>query len=187
MPLPRHGTVPKPRTTAAAALAALLLATACGTPDAPADRAGADPDAEPRGHAAAGDLEVTGAWVPEPANPEIAVLYMEVSNAADEDTAITGVSTGASPDADLCSTETTGSGASRMRVVEEIPVAAGGATELVDGGYHIMVNDLPEPLEEGDEVAVTLTFAEGSELEVTAPVQPMAAGSAPVTDHGGHH
>jgi len=125
--------------------------------------------------------------VPEPANPEIAVLYLEVSNAADEDTAITGVSTGASPGADLCSTEATGSGASRMRVVDEIPVAAGGSTALVDGGYHIMVNDLPEPLEAGDEVAVALTFAGGRELDVTAPVQPRTADSGPVTDHGGHH
>ncbi|MEE2037426.1 copper chaperone PCu(A)C [Nocardiopsis sp. CT-R113] len=187
MPLERPGAVPLSRTAAPAALSALLLLTACGTGDAPAQVAAEAAPDDPRGRAADGDLEVTGAWVPEPANPGIAVLYLEVSNAADEDTAITGVSTGASPDADLCSTETTGSGASRMRVVDEIPVAAGGATALVDGGYHIMVNDLAEPLEAGDEVAVTLAFAGERELEFTAPVQPMAAGSAPVTDHGGHH
>ncbi|MFY7066950.1 copper chaperone PCu(A)C [Nocardiopsis changdeensis] len=169
----------------AALAAALLFATACGAAEAPT-AAEASPEAS-RGHAVAGDLEVSGAWVPEPANPEVAVLYLEVANAAARDAAITGVSTDASPDADLCSTETTDSGASGMRVVEEIPVAAGGATALVDGGYHIMLNDLPEPLEVGDGVEVTLTFDGDREAVFTAPVEPMTAGSAPEADHGGHH
>lgn len=182
MPFPH---VPRTAAVPAALVATLLFATACGAADTP-PAAEASPEAS-RGHTAVGDLEVTGAWVPEPANPEVAVLYLEVANAAAEDAAITGVATDASPDADLCSTETTDSGASGMRVVEEIPVAAGGATALVDGGYHIMLNDLPEPLVTGDEVEVTLTFDGGREAVFTAPVEPMAAGSAPEADHGAHH
>ncbi|MGQ4267441.1 copper chaperone PCu(A)C [Nocardiopsis changdeensis] len=182
---PRVQRALRPAGVSAALVAALLFATACGAPDAPT-AADASPEAS-RGHAVAGDLEVSGAWVPEPANPEVAVLYLEVANAAARDAAITGVSTDASPEADLCSTETTDSGASGMRVVEEIPVAAGGATALVDGGYHIMLNDLPEPLEVGDEVEVTLTFDGDREAVFTAPVEPMTAGSAPEADHGGHH
>lgn len=186
MPLPRAPRHRAARAAPAAALAAVLLsATACGTAAGPpAGTAAAEPA---RGHAAAGDLEVSGAWVPEPANPRVAVLYLKVDNASAEDALITDVSTDASPDADLCSTETTESGASRMRVVEEIPVAGGGATALVDGGYHIMLNDLPDPLEAGDTVEVVLTFDGGREAAFTAPVEPMAAGSAPATDHGGHH
>ncbi|KOX10263.1 copper chaperone PCu(A)C [Nocardiopsis sp. NRRL B-16309] len=182
MPFPR---VTRPLAAPAALAAALLSATACGTP-ATAPAADAAPE-EARGHAVAGDLEISGAWVPEPANPRVAVLYLEVANAAHEDATITGVTTDASPDADLCSTETTESGASRMRVVEEIPVAAGGSTALVDGGYHIMLNDLPETLAAGDEVEVTLAFDGGREAEFTAPVEPMAAGSTPEDDHGAHH
>ncbi|WP_306369636.1 copper chaperone PCu(A)C [Nocardiopsis sp. CC223A] len=169
----------------AALVATLLFATACGAADTP-PAAEASPEAA-RGHAVAGDLEVSGAWVPEPANPEVAVLYLEVANAAARDTAITDVATDASPDADLCSTETTESGASGMRVVEEIPVAAGGATALVDGGYHIMLNDIPAPLAAGDDVEVTLTFDGGREAVFTAPVEPMTAGGAPEADHGAHH
>ncbi|CAL9617366.1 hypothetical protein SUDANB121_05785 [Nocardiopsis dassonvillei] len=165
----------------------LLFTAACGTGGAPTRADAAHTVEGARGHVVAGDLQISGAWVPEPANPQVAVLYLEVANLAAEDAVITGVSTDASPDADLCSTETTESGASRMRVVEEIPVAAGGSTALVDGGYHIMLNDLPRPLEVGDEVEVALTFDGGREAAFTAPVEPMAAGFEPGTDHGGHH
>ncbi|GHC81717.1 hypothetical protein GCM10007079_21960 [Nocardiopsis terrae] len=181
------------RTVTAAALAALpLFAAACAVgPDAQSQEHAATDAAEAagRGSARVGDLLVEDAWMPEPANPEVGVVYLAVTNTATEDDTVTGVRTSASEDADLCETGTTGSGASVMRTVSRIPVPAGGTTTFVDGGYHVMVNDITEPLTVGDGVTVRLTFASGAEVEVDAPVQEMTArsDSGDPGAHDGHH
>jgi hypothetical protein len=61
-----------------------------------------------------------------------------------------------------------------MRPVEEIPVAAGELVALEPGGYHIMLLDLGEPLEVGDQFEVTLTFEQAGELDVTVEVRESA-------------
>ncbi|MEU2945239.1 copper chaperone PCu(A)C [Nocardiopsis alba] len=172
-----------------AALALVLLGSACGT-DGELEPERAAVEEEPGAGAEAGDLLITGAWMPEPANPAVGVVYLEVSNDAAEDDAVVSVSTDASEGAELCRTETTESGASTMRTVEEIPVPAGGTTTFVDGGYHIMVNDIPDPLEVGDTVAVTLGFASRTEVELDVPVLEMTGGPSGGEDageHDGHH
>lgn len=66
-----------------------------------------------------------------------------------------------------------GMGMMEMRPVDEIPVPAGSDVELVPGGYHIMLLDLVEPLEAGEEIEVTLTFDAAGELKVMAEVREM--------------
>lgn len=58
-----------------------------------------------------------------------------------------------------------------MRKVDQIPVSAGGTTELAPGGYHVMLMDLVNPLEPGQSVALTLTFEKAGELTVNAEVR----------------
>jgi len=162
------------------AAAALALATACST-TTPAEE-GTDADAPRRGHAHGGDLTVSGAWMPEPANPEVGALYLEIASDAEDDHTLTGVATSASDTAELHTTEGD-DGVSHMEEVEEIPVPAGETVELTSGGYHVMVLDIPEPLTEGDEVTTVLTFDDGTELDLTVPVEAMAGhGDA----HGDH-
>lgn len=62
-------------------------------------------------------------------------------------------------------------GAMTMRPVEAIDLPAGEAVALEPGGLHIMLIDLVEPLEVGDEVDLTLTFEEAGEQPVTAEVR----------------
>lgn len=165
------------------ALLCALLATACATPmDGDTEpTTGTGPDEEPRrGHAQEVGLEVSDAWMPEPANPEVGALYLEITNDTEEDDALVEVTTDASEEAELHTTETTESGAARMREVAEIPVPAGESVALTHGGHHVMVNDLPEPLTVGDEIRVSLVFASGTELEFTAPVEEMTG------DHDHH-
>lgn len=158
------------------AAAALALATACSTTTP--EEEGAD-DAPERGHTHGDDLTVSGAWMPEPANPEVGALYLEIDNAAEDDDALTGVTTSVSDTAELHTTEGDDNGASHMEEVEEIPVPAGESVELTSGGHHVMVLDIPEPLTEGDEFTATLTFDGGTELDLTVPVEDM-------TGHGDH-
>lgn len=174
----RDHTIARRALTAAAAL--LALTTACSTVT-PEEEGTAD-DAPERGHAHGGELTVSGAWMPEPANPEVGALYLEIDNAAEDDDALTGVVTSASDTAELHTTETGDNGASRMEEVEQVPVPAGETVELTSGGYHVMVLDIPEPIAEGDEFTTALTFDSGTELDLTVPVEAMAGHD----DHDDH-
>ena len=59
-----------------------------------------------------------------------------------------------------------------MRQIEGgFTIPAGGSLALEPGGNHIMLMDLTSPLMAGDEVTFTLTFADDTTYEVTAPVK----------------
>lgn len=68
-------------------------------------------------------------------------------------------------------TDTTMGGEMTMREVEQIDLPAGESVALAPGGYHIMLLDLVAPLEDGQEIEVTLTFEAAGEVTVTAPVR----------------
>lgn len=63
----------------------------------------------------------------------------------------------------------------RMREVGHLELPAGTAVELKPGGYHVMLLDLAEPLEEGKDIELRLIFedeaGERSEQAVSATVQ----------------
>lgn len=61
-------------------------------------------------------------------------------------------------------------GVMRMRQVREILVPAKGEVQLKPGSYHVMLIDMKVPLNEGDKVAITLEFADGSSKTVDAAV-----------------
>lgn len=73
-------------------------------------------------------------------------------------------------------------GMMRMRQVSGIPLPAGEAVTLEPGGYHVMLLDMPAMLEAGTEVDITLTFASGSKVIVTAEVRESTSGDM---SHGG--
>ncbi|HSH49050.1 MAG TPA: copper chaperone PCu(A)C [Halomonas sp.] len=66
-------------------------------------------------------------------------------------------------------------GVMQMRQVESIPVPAKGSVSLAPGGYHLMLIDLTAPLQEGDDVLLRLTFADGQIQELKAPVRRIEA------------
>ena len=62
-------------------------------------------------------------------------------------------------------------GMMRMREVAGIPLPAGEPVTLEPGGYHIMLLGMPAMLDPGTDVDVTLRFASGDEIVITAPVR----------------
>ena len=58
-----------------------------------------------------------------------------------------------------------------MQQVSSIDVPAGGDAVLEPGGYHIMLMQLAEPLVDGNEFTVTLTFEEAGDIEIVAEVR----------------
>lgn len=74
--------------------------------------------------------------------------------------------------------------AMRMRPVENIPVPAHGQTALEPGGYHVMLIGLKQPLKEGTQFPLTLTFEKAGTVTIQIPV--MKAGSMGDAGQGGH-
>lgn len=63
------------------------------------------------------------------------------------------------------------SGMKKMRPVPKMDIKAGGETRLQPGGLHIMLIGLQQPLREGANVPITLTFEDGSSKKITTPVR----------------
>jgi copper(I)-binding protein len=57
-------------------------------------------------------------------------------------------------------------GMARMEPVPTLEVAPGRAVEFSPGGYHLMLMERQSPIDLGDEVTVTLVFADGQRLPV---------------------
>ncbi|MFP5486746.1 MAG: copper chaperone PCu(A)C [Acidimicrobiia bacterium] len=51
-----------------------------------------------------------------------------------------------------------------------LPLPAGETVTLQPGGYHVMLLDIAEPFEVGDEIELTLDFAEADDLTLTVEV-----------------
>ena len=66
-------------------------------------------------------------------------------------------------------------GIAKMRRVDAVAVPAGQSIVLRPSGYHIMLMDLKQPLNEGDLAKVTLVFEKAGEIEVDATVEPIGA------------
>jgi periplasmic copper chaperone A len=77
-------------------------------------------------------------------------------------------------------------GMMQMREVQRIDLPAGARTELKPGGLHVMLIGLREPLQEEQQVPITLIFDDGSRLEIRAPVRHPASES-PMHHHGHRH
>jgi len=58
-----------------------------------------------------------------------------------------------------------------MQEVGSIDIPADGEAVLEPGGFHIMLMQLAEPLEVGNEFTVTLTFETADQVDVTVEIR----------------
>ena len=73
----------------------------------------------------------------------------------------------------------------KMRQVESIQIPAHGSTELKPGSLHIMLFDLAARLEEGQNITLTLNYANGDAQTVEVPVKKVMNGMKKM-DHSHH-
>ena len=64
----------------------------------------------------------------------------------------------------------------KMRQVQTIAIPANGQVELKPGSLHIMLFDLKDGLKEGDQISMTLAFANGETQTFDAPVKKVMSG-----------
>lgn len=110
-------------------------------------------------------LSVVGAYVPQPASPDVAAAYFTVRNNGGTAARLTGVRTDASHEAMMHRSDAGGG----MQMVDSVTVPAHGSVAFARGGLHVMITN-PRRLRQGDSVRLTLTFSGAAPITVTAPV-----------------
>jgi len=127
--------------------------------------------------AAADQIEVHQPYVRlAPPNAPAAGAFMVIRNTGSKDVKVVKADNPASRVTEL-HTHLNEAGVMKMRQVPAIEIKAGGEAKLQPGGLHIMLIDLKAPMQEGDNIAITLGFDDGSSKQVDAKVmRPLPTG-----------
>jgi copper(I)-binding protein len=120
---------------------------------------------------AAGSLVVTGGYIPAPASPDVAAAYLTITNNGDIADRLEKVTSSVTKMV-MAMTETDTGGVGSMTDLPDVTIPAHGSMQFVPGHAHLML-EKPEPLEAGDQVALTLTFAHAGTVQLTLPVIPL--------------
>lgn len=96
--------------------------------------------------------------------------FMVLKNTGDKDVKLVKAENSASKITEL-HTHINEGGVMKMRPVPAVDIKARGEAVLKPGGLHVMLIDLKGPMKEGDKVAITLGFDDGSSKQFEAPVK----------------
>ena len=94
-------------------------------------------------------------------------VFGTLHNPTDADVTLVSATSPVADMVELHESVTSGATTTMREVEGGFSIPAGGAFELAPGGNHIMLMELNAALLPGDEVPVTLTFDDGSTVEVT--------------------
>lgn len=140
----------------------LLALTGCAPASAPAES-----EARPAGDV----ITIEDAWV-KSAEEGMSASFGTLVNSGEKDVTVVSVASDASTMLELHETVENDAGEMVMREKDGgFVIPAGGQLALEPGANHIMMMDLTGPLTAGSEVTFTLTFADDSTYEFTAPVK----------------
>ena len=117
-------------------------------------------------------IEVAGAWArPTVGEGRISAAYMTIANKSDAGDMLKSARTPRAKAVELHQTTMTADGVMQMRKVENgLPIEAGASLVLEPGGAHLMLLGLEDALEAGEELILTLEFANAGAVDVTVPV-----------------
>ncbi|MFI2650725.1 copper chaperone PCu(A)C [Micromonospora fulviviridis] len=171
----------RPAILLAAAAAALAVGVVgCGSSDRPS--AQPSPSASVSASAATGVLGIRDPWV-KAADKGMTAAFGTLVNDSDTDVTVTAAATAVSP-MELHEM-TMKDGKMVMQPKQGIVVMAHSSTTLQPGGEHLMLMDLKQPVEAGDELTFTLTFADGKTQTFTAVAKPFTGAQESYgPDHG---
>ena len=155
-------------------------ATAAGTPAGlstgePVGAAGA-----PTPGTTVGDITVGGAYVREPASPDVVAAYLSITNNGTQPDTLESVATGAAKKAELHDVPgarpgpATGQAGTEHRATGPLTIPPGATVTLSPGRGHIMLENPTGRLKPGDRVSLVLTFSLAGQVLVEAPVVAIA-------------
>ena len=97
-------------------------------------------------------------------NPKVAAAFMELINHTGTDDRLIAAQSDIAKRVELHTHKETDGIMKMIHVTEGFALPAGANTALERGGKHIMFMGLAEPLTQGDEISVTLTFEQAGEM-----------------------
>jgi copper(I)-binding protein len=111
-----------------------------------------------------------------PPGAKVAGAFMAIANQGKDPDRLISV---ASPAAGLVQIHemAVDGGIMKMRAVQGVDLKPGATTELRPGGFHVMLEGLKQPLKQGDQIPLTLTFEKAGSIEVKVEVEAMVAAS----------
>ena len=115
-------------------------------------------------------ITVRDAWIREPPPRSPAAGYLVIENNCAVPVALVGAATASAARTEIHVMETR-NGRMTMDRVDSLNIAAGASLKLKSGGSHLMLLQLLQPLKAGDEVELALSFGDGAEHRVVAPVR----------------
>lgn len=127
-------------------------------------------------HAVPPRLKVSGAYLPQPVNRDMAAGFLTVVNSGGTADRLTSVTSDVSGDVTLHRTK-----GGAMEKATSLPVPAHGRLSLAHGGDHLMLMNLRRSVAEGDQVTFELHFARSRPVTVKVPVR--SATYVPPTSH----
>lgn len=158
------------RSTKTMRIAALIAALTFATLSASACSAATEQDVA--AVTMAEQVTMSDAWVKEPTMPSMTALFGELNNTGSNEIVLVGGSTSVSEMVEIHEVV-----AGEMQQLEGgLVIAPGASSALTPGGNHVMLMGLTAPLRVGEEVTVTLTFADGSSFDVTGIVKSSPGG-----------
>lgn len=125
----------------------------------------------PRGSVSVGELKITGAYIPQPASPDVAAAYFTVTDVGSTGDVLLSATSKPASQASLMQESETGADAGTMTdIAGGLSVPANGAVELGPGGYHLMLNNPVSALKQGQTVVLALRFKYAGTVTIKVPV-----------------
>jgi hypothetical protein len=116
-----------------------------------------------------GPLEVVNPFLPDPASPSVAAIYLTVKNTGSKVDSLVSATSPAAPDVMLMTESAHG-----MGMLKELRIPAYGQASLVPGHDHVMLELPTVTFKVGETVLVTLRFEWAGSVTVRVPVVPLS-------------
>ncbi|HET8597113.1 MAG TPA: copper chaperone PCu(A)C [Castellaniella sp.] len=134
------------------------------------------------------DVTASDCWIRQIPAPAPSGGFLVFHNAGGQAAALTAAS---SPDyGDVMMHRTTEeNGMSRMSMVDQVTVPAGGDLAFKPGSYHLMLEKPRDGLKIGDHVRVDFALGNGQRVQASCEIKSpkaMPAGMSGMSGHGGH-
>jgi len=116
-------------------------------------------------------IEVHEPWARTAAKGENGVVYMILHNHTSVDDQLLGASSDTAQAVEIHESRMSDNGVMQMIPRDSVPLGAGEEVEFNPGGLHIMLVDLNRDLAAGDQISLTLHFANYADVTLSVPVQ----------------
>ncbi|MBE9562840.1 MAG: copper chaperone PCu(A)C [Proteobacteria bacterium] len=131
----------------------------------------------------ANSVEISEQWVREaPPNARVLAAFMVIDNQSPESQTLVSVSCDDFERVEMHQT-VEHDGMMHMNKQEKLVIESKQQLILKPGSYHLMLMGIKRPLRAGDEVELTLKFANDTELVVKTPVRKSSSNKKPVDNH----